>query len=79
MEAYVMDPVILATNDPAACRREQAQVMKRELDARLDAIMDLALQGQITKAAAKQQMDSVCDEYLRQIQALFGPKDEPPA
>ena len=74
-----MDPVILATNDPAARRREQAEVIKRELDARLDAIIDLALQRQITKAATKQQMDSVCDEYLGQIQALFGPRDELPA
>jgi hypothetical protein len=74
-----MDPVILASNDPAARRREQAEVIKRELDARLSAIIDLALQGQVTKVAAKQQIDTACDEYLRQIKALFGEKDEPPS
>jgi hypothetical protein len=72
-----MNPVILATNDPAARRREQAETVKRELDAQLGAIIDLVLQRQITTAAAKQQIDSACDEYLRQIQALFGRGDEP--
>jgi hypothetical protein len=74
-----MDPVILATNDPAARRREQAEVVKRALDARLVDIIGLVWQGQITKAVGKQQIDSACDEYRRQIEALFGPRDEPPA